>query len=95
MEYLKNLKRKHGKKHMVIYMDNLKVHLRKDVMELYDELDITAVMAPPYSPQYNPIEFFFSMLKHKVKKWRLSDMLKRKQRLFDVLVPKAIGEVDK
>ncbi len=75
---------------MVIYMDNLKVHIKKDVAELYDELNIRPIMAPTYSPEYNPIKFVFSMLKHKVKKMRVLDMLKRNQRLYDEFVPKAI-----
>ena len=95
MGYLRNLKRAHGRKRMVLYMDNLRVHLRKDVMKLYEELNIRPIFAPPYSPMYNPIEFVFAMLKHKVKKWRIQDMMKRKQRSYDELVPKAIGEVTK
>jgi len=94
MEYLKGLKKAHGKKPMALYMDNLRVHKRKDVMELYEKLDITPIFAPPYSPWYNLIEFVFSMLKRIVKKWRVQDMLKRKQRTYDELVPKAIGEVN-
>ena len=78
---------------MVIYMDNLKVHIKKDVAELYDELNIRPIMAPTYSPEFNPIEFVFSMLKHKVKKMRVLDMLKRNQRLYDELVPRALQEV--
>ena len=56
---------------VVLYMDNLRVHMRKDVVALYEELNFAPIMAPPYSPKYNPIEFVFAMLKHKVKKWRL------------------------
>ena len=90
MDFLHELKRYHGKKPMVLYMDNLRVHMRKDVLKLYDDLDIYPIFSPPYSPMYNPIEFVFSMLKHKVKKMRVLDMLKRNQRLYDELVPRAI-----
>ena len=93
MEYLHELKRFHGKKPMVLYMDNLRVHMRKDVLKLYDELDIYPIFSPPYSPMYNPIEFVFAMLKHKVKKWRLQDMMKRKMLAINMFESVAVQPV--
>ena len=78
IDFLRGLKRKHGKKRMFIYMDNLRVHSTKAVKDTYYELNITPIYAPPYSPDLNPIEFVFSVLKQAVKKMRLQDMLKRR-----------------
>ena len=63
---------------MVIYMDNLRVHMTKAVRETYEKLNIKPIFAPFYSPEYNPIEFVFSILKQKVKKMRLKDMLEKR-----------------
>ena len=59
-------------------MDNLKVHMTKDVRAAYEKLNIKPIFAPPYSPEFNPIEFVFNILKQKVKKMRLSDMLNKR-----------------
>ena len=78
MDFLEGLKRKHGKKRMFIYMDNLRVHMTKAVRATYEKLNMTPIFAPPYSPDLNPIEFVFSIMKQSVKKMRLQDMLKRR-----------------
>ena len=78
---------------MYIYMDNLKVHSTDMVKDVYEELEITPIYGPYYSPDYNAIEFVFSSLKQKVKKMRLQDMVAKRQRPFTQLIPKAIAEV--
>ena len=71
MEYLREFKWYHGKKKCYLYMDNLAVHKTKDVRTLMEELNIHPIWAPPYSPDYNPIEFIFSKLKMLVKNMRI------------------------
>ena len=64
-----------GDKEVVIYMDNLRVHTTPEVKELMVELNFTYCMSPFYSPDYNPIEYYFSMLKRLVKRERLQDLV--------------------
>ena len=56
-------------------MDNLSVHRSRDVKERMDELSITYIFSPPYSPDYNPIELVFSIFKSEIKKKRLTAIL--------------------
>ena len=58
-------------------------------------MNIEAIFAPAYSPYYNPIEYYFSMLKRIVRKWRLQDMVRGRQRGFEELVPLAVREIKK
>ena len=85
--FLRNLKKKHGKSKMVLYQDNLNVHLSLKAKEVYKELDIIPMWAPVYSPEYNPIEYCFSKLKGAVKKMRLNDMINQRKRTYNELVP--------
>ena len=67
-------------------MDNLKVHRTADVQEVMAELNFSYCMAPIYSPDYNPIEYYFSMLKRLVKRERLKDLVANRERDFDEIV---------
>ena len=59
------------------------------------KLTLPNCFAPAYSPDYNPIEYYFSMLKRIVRKWRLQDMVRGRQRGFEELVPLAVREIKK
>lgn len=75
-------------------MDSLKVHICNNVMDMYKELDIDIILAPIYSPEYNPIEMMFSKMKRIVKRLRLQDMVKEKKRPFNELIPIAAKEIE-
>lgn len=47
----------------VLIMDNCRFHHRNDVLRLLNQHEIIFKFLPPYSPQLNPIEEFFSELK--------------------------------
>jgi transposase len=71
IEFLDELKDVHGDQKLVLYLDHLRVHKRKDVLEKYKELDIQPVFTIRYAPEYNPQEYIFSKLKGLVRKMRL------------------------
>lgn len=75
---------------MALYMDNLVIHKMNEIKEIYNNEDIVPIYSPVYSPDYNPIEFFFSMLKNQVKRIRLKDMMKNKQRSYYEIIPEAM-----
>jgi transposase len=59
-------------KNSVIVMDNASIHHSERIRQLCTDAGVTLVYLPPYSPDYNPIEEFFSELKAFVRKyWRL------------------------
>ena len=47
----------------VIVMDNTQVHCRPIIREIIESAGCKLVMLPPYSPDYNPVEIAFSIMK--------------------------------
>ena len=60
VEFLAELRKKHGKGRFILYMDSLSVHKSKIAYEMYELFEIDIILAPVYSPEYNPIEMVFS-----------------------------------
>ena len=50
-----------------ILMDGASIHKSKDISDLSKTHGITKIINVQYSPRFNPIEFTFSTLKHKIK----------------------------
>jgi hypothetical protein len=69
--YLKALSKSYHHRPFYLMMDNLAVHKTDTVRDVYRELRITPVFNVSYSPQYNPIESVFSIVKREYCKQRL------------------------
>jgi transposase len=52
----------------VVVMDNLSAHKGERVRELIEARDCELLYLPPYSPDYNPIEEAFAMIKALLRK---------------------------
>ena len=61
--YLDELRARYFFDDICIYFDNLSVHKSHEIRERMDELGIAYIYSPIYSPDYNPIEYVFSMAK--------------------------------
>jgi transposase len=69
-EFLNNLVNKLGEKKMyncTIIMDNVAFHKVAGIREILEEHGHNILFLPPYSPQLNPIEEFFSKWKHYIR----------------------------
>lgn len=53
-------------KDKIIIMDNASFHRCKEIIKLIKDSGNEVLFIPPYSPQYNPIEIVFHMLKSKL-----------------------------
>ena len=91
--YCLALKKKMGKRPWVLYLDNLRVHTSEDSVKFLDKEGIPCIWAPLYSPEYNPIELYFSQLKHWVKKARLRGMLQKQPVDYQALVAEAVAKI--
>ena len=74
-------------------LDSLRVHDSNLSWNEYWELDIEPIFTPVYSPDYNSIEYVFSILKRTVKRLRLQDMKAERKRTFAQLIALALREV--
>ena len=72
--YLRSLRELHGKKSLCCFMDNLSVHRMKETKDLCEELDIFPVYNESYSPDTNPIENCFSLVKRHYQKEKLNTL---------------------
>ena len=72
MEFIENLIEDQGESKIAIFMDNLRVHHTLDVKDLCAEYDIPLIFNLAYSPEYNPIETYFSLLKNLFKRAKLN-----------------------
>jgi transposase len=59
------------KKRQIVVMDNASIHKRKEIREAIEKVGCHLVFQPPYSPDLNPIEHFWSWLKRKIRSSKL------------------------
>lgn len=55
-----------------LIMDNCAIHDREQTNKLAEECNMNVLYLPPYSPQLNPIEMWFSEIKSRVRKTNYS-----------------------
>ena len=65
--YLDELRAKFFFDDICLYLDNLSVHRSLEIRERMDELSIAYIYSPIYSPDYNPVEYIFSIAKAEIK----------------------------
>ena len=92
--YLKVLRRRYGRTPLALLMDNLTVHKAKDVVKpLYAQLDIMPVWNVAYSPEFNPIESAFSIVKRHFCKTRLNQLVNRRGFNFERTIEESFRKV--
>ena len=91
--YLRVLRQRYGNKPLALLMDNLTVHMAKTVKPLYEQLDIKCCWNVAYSPEYNPIESAFSIVKRHFCKTRLNDIVNRRGFNFERTIEASFKEV--
>jgi transposase len=47
----------------VLVLDNARIHWNVELIEMCEEVGVTLARLPPYSPDFNPIETSFALLK--------------------------------
>ena len=77
--YLDELRARYFFDDICIYFDNLSVHKSHEIRERMDELGIAYIYSPIYSPDYNPIEYVFSMAKKQIKAGRLKAIVNEEE----------------
>ena len=58
----------HLSKHKVVIMDNAKIHMEIEALELIEQTGAKITFLPPYAPEINPIEHCCSVLKNHLRK---------------------------
>jgi transposase len=68
MDWIKNdllpaISEKYGPRPMVVVLDNVSIHIATEIIDLIENAGHIVKYLPPYSPDYNPIELTFAVLK--------------------------------
>jgi len=63
------LQAKYGATPVVVVMDNCSVHVNHRVQQLIESAGYQLQYLPPYSPDFNPIELVWSVLKAWIRRW--------------------------
>ena len=66
--FLDQVRAKYPFDDICFYMDNLRVHTSREIADRMDELGFAYVFSPAYSPDLNPIETIFSLVKSYLKR---------------------------
>ncbi len=72
-----------GEPRSVVIMDNASIHMAEEVRGLIESKGAVLIYTAPYSPDLNPIEFFFSVYKKALKRmtgvggydWKVAHLL--------------------
>ena len=80
-------------KPFAIFLDNLSVHKTNLSKEMFKELNVIPIFNIPYSPQFNGIETYFSLLKNEYKNLLLQRVMAEKPVDAVSLINKAIQKV--
>ena len=70
------------------------VHKSRSVKETYERLNITPIYNIPYSPDFNGIESYFSMLKREYKSQLLKVLMRDVKVDANALITKSVGRID-
>ena len=54
-------------KDTTIVMDNVSFHRKKQLYEICSKYGFNLIFLPPYSPELNPIEKYWYVLKHRIR----------------------------
>jgi hypothetical protein len=72
-QFLPAMREQYGDRVMVVVLDNVSVHIANKVTQPIVDAGYIIKYLPPYSPDFNPIEMSFSVLKAWIRRryWRL------------------------
>ena len=85
-EWLTEVRGLNGQDKIALFMDNLSVHTSPKAKKFMRELGFKYIYNLPYAPEYNPIEFTFSKVKHTFKGLRAQKLLGLRQESHEALV---------
>jgi transposase len=77
-----------------VFADNCSVHHSKLVKKFAEEQDIVVIFNIPYSPQYNPIEVVWSLVKQKYKKAKLESLMTHSKINHQQVVKRCLESVE-
>ena len=94
-EFLIALRDCNKRRKLAIFLDRLNVHRSPKITKLAKVLGIEIVYNAAYSPDYNPIERVFGLVKADIKKARLKAIINETQPDDRVIINEAFAKIKK
>ena len=94
-EYLTQLRAATGQEKVCIFMDNLSAHTSDKAKDSMRQLGFRWAYNVPYSPEYNPIEFVFSIFKANFRALRAQKLVGLIQTSHEAMVEQAVRAIKK
>ena len=94
IKFVEMLSSKFQGQEFAIFMDNLQVDKTKEILKKYKRLKERPIFNVPYSPAFNGIETYFSLLKGEYKKLLLERLIKGAKVDSSSLIVQSIGRID-
>ena len=94
IKFLDNLLGANQGRPLALFMDNCTVHHSKLVTAYLREHNVRVIFNVPYSPQYNPIELYWGLVKNLYRRTKLAATLKARRPNHHQLVTEALLEVE-
>ena len=95
IEYLKQIRYRNPFDRIAIFMDRLSVHTCRRSKEKMAFLKIEAVYNASYSPEFNPIETVFSLVKRNIKTERLKLIIKNEEEDLNTMTTNEFNQIKK
>ena len=92
IDFLQQLKEHMLCPEICLYLDNLSVHKTRAVKEKFEELKIHPIYNIPYSPDFNGIESYFSLVKGEYKNLWMQLYIKEERIEPETLVRKILDK---
>ena len=77
-----------------LFMDNLSVHRSRVVAQDLARRDVTPIFNVVYSPEYNPIEMSFALVKNRLRSLKTNAIINHSNRKTLDLIKTGFGSVD-
>ena len=95
IEYLQRIRFLNPFDRIALFMDRLSVHTCKRSKEKMRFLGIRQILNASYSPEFNPIETIFSVIKRNIKKERLKLVMKEEEEDLKAITAKEFNLIKK
>jgi transposase len=84
-DFIKEVIGKLEEKNYIFIFDNICFHHNKIMLNLITSNGHKYIFAPPYSPNNNPVESIFSIIKNKYNKIKYNNKNKVEKKIFDII----------
>ena len=94
VDFIQLLNQKVNAKSWSMFMDNLSVHRSKAVRNELERINVTPIYNVVYSPEYNPIEMSFAIVKQRFRALKTNDIINNSSQKTIDLIKAGFNSID-